>query len=428
MVVVLVPLFLGIMGFAVDLGRLYLIRGELKNAAEAAALAAAAKMIGTDTGLNNATNAAMATFDNSDNFANQYNFGSLLIGGSTSVLSSNVNAPVFFATVDGAIGEDSGASDTGGDSSSVSKYVQITLNADAPLTWWGLLSLGQSLKTNIAAIGVAGQSAPVCTACGIQPLAIAALDQTDLVNFGYSVGTVYTLGFQCTGTGQPAPLAEGGSLVPYLIIDRYNSGSTFDETQQLYRTGAQGLLPAAAGSGTSSATPSTSFGCVFATGTEVGWASAVPAACTTGPPPGVPNPNASPSSVQELLCGVYSMFGSDIPTVCENLVTDVDSLVTAYTPDPDTTDISDYSTYVGNARRVITVAVIDTLSFAGPMTVLGFRQFLVNPDSGDVNIDPTDTYGRFNAMYIGNPVPVKQGRFDGGCDLANGPGHVVLYR
>ena len=122
------------------------------------------------------------------------------------------------------------------------------------------------------------------------------------------------------------------------------------------------------------------------------------------------------------------MLGSDIPSTCENLVTDIDDLSTAYTPDQDLTDISDYSTYVGNARRVITVVMIDTLSYAGPMTVLGYRQFLVNPDSGDVNIDPTDTYGRFNAMYIGNPVPVKQGRFDGGCDLANGPGHVVLYR
>jgi hypothetical protein len=339
-----------------------------------------------------------------------------------------VNAPVYFSTVAGAIGEDTGSGDSGGDSSSVAKYVQVTLNADAPLTWWGLLSLGQSLKTNIAAIGVAGQSAPVCTACGIHPLAIAALDQTDLVNFGLSVGTVYTLGFQCTGTGQPAALTEGTSIIPYLIIDRYNSGSTFDETQQLYRVGAQGLLPAAPGSGTSSATPSTSFGCVMVTGTEVAWASAQPAACTTGPPPGVPNPNAVPSSVNEFLCGIYSFFGSDIPTTCENLVTNIDDLSTAYSPDTDLTDISDYTTYAGNARRVITVAVIDTLSAAGPMTVLGFRQFLVNPDSGDVNIDPSETYARFNAMYIGNPVPVKQGRFDGGCDLANGPGHVVLYR
>ena len=427
MLVILVPLIFGMMGFAVDLGRLYLIRGELKNAAEAMALAAASKLIGTDTGINNATNAAMATLDNTDNFANQYNFGSLPIGGSTSLLTSTVNAPVFFATADGAIGEDSSSTDSGGADGSTAKYVQITLNADAPLTWWGFLSLGQSLKTNIAAIGVAGVSAPVCTACGIQPLAIAALDQTDLVNFGFSQGTVYTLGFQCTGANQPAALAEGTAIIPYLIIDRYNSGSTFDETQQLYRVGAQGLLPAAPGSGTSSATPSTSYGCVMVNSTEIAWASAQPVTCTTGTPP-VPNPNANPSSVTELLCGIYSFFGADVPSTCETLVTDIDTLATAYTPDPDLSDISDYSTYVGNARRVITVAVIDTLSAAGPMTVLGFRQFLVNPDSGDVNINPAETYARFNAMYIGNPVPVKQGRFDGGCDLANGPGHVVLHR
>ena len=72
--------------------------------------------------------------------------------------------------------------------------------------------------------------------------------------------------------------------------------------------------------------------------------------------------------------------------------------------------------------------MVDTLSAAGPMTVLGFRQFLINPNQGDVNISPTDTDGRFNALYIGNPVPLKQGRIDGGCDLPSGPGKVVLHR
>ena len=41
MLVILVPVLFGLIGFAVDLGRLYMVRGELKTAANAMALAAA---------------------------------------------------------------------------------------------------------------------------------------------------------------------------------------------------------------------------------------------------------------------------------------------------------------------------------------------------------------------------------------------------
>ena len=423
MLVLLVPVMLGLMGFGLDLGRLYLVRGELTQAAQAMAVAAASKLIGTSQGLADATAAANATLDDSTGHANKYNFGSLLIGGSTGLLASTVSAPVYFATAAGAIGSDSSSSDTGGADGTTAKYVQINLNADAPLLFWALLSLGQSRKTSIAAIAVAGTSAPVCTACGIDPYAIAAADPGDTVDFGFSQGNVYTFGFQCTGGITPTALPEGSARIPYLIIDRYNSSSTIDETQQLYRIGAQGLLPAAPGSGTSSATPGTSFACVLATGTEIAWASAQPPACGTATVPTIP-----PSSVTEAMCGIFNRFDTNVFSGCEALVTDVDTLASAYQPDTDLTDIADYTTYVGNARRVITVPVVDTLSPGGPMTVLGFRQFLINPNQNDVNINPTDQDGRFNALYIGNPVPLNQGRFDGGCQLTSGPGKVVLHR
>ncbi len=424
MAVLLMGVIFGFMGFAIDLGRLYLIRGELMHAAEAMAISAASQLIGTVQATSNAVTVGTATLDDTDGFANKYNFGSLIIGGTTSLLNSTVAAPNFFATSDGAIGEDTGSSDAGGADGTTAKYVQINLSADAPLTFWALLSLGQSRTTSVAAIAVAGVSAPLCTACGIDPYAVAALDASDTTDFGFSIGNVYTFGFQCTGGVTPATLPEGTQRIPYLIIDRYNSSSTFDETQQLYRIGAQGLLPAAPSSNLSSATPATSFGCVMATGTEMAWASAQPPSCGTAT-----TPEQLPSSVTEAMCGIYARFGTDIPSECETLVTDVDDLETAYTPDVDLTDItSDYTTYLGTGTRVITVPVVDTLSAAGPMTVLGFRQFLVNPNQGDVNIVPTDTDGRFNALYIENPVPLKQGRMDGGCDLAAGPGKVVLHR
>ena len=52
--VILVPVVFGMMGFALDLGRLYLVRGELTQAADAAAIAAASQLIGTATSLDHA--------------------------------------------------------------------------------------------------------------------------------------------------------------------------------------------------------------------------------------------------------------------------------------------------------------------------------------------------------------------------------------
>ncbi len=152
-----------------------------------------------------------ATLDDTNGFANNSNFGSLIIGGTTDLLSSAVQAPNFFATADGAIGEDTGSSDAGGADGTTAKYVQINLTADAPLLFWSLLSLGQSRKTSVAAIAVAGVSAPLCTACGVDPYAVAAVDSSDTVDFGFSQGVVYTFGFQCTGVNQPVALPEGAA-------------------------------------------------------------------------------------------------------------------------------------------------------------------------------------------------------------------------
>ena len=176
MLVLLLPVIFGLMGFAIDLGRLYLIRGELMHAAEAMAVAEASQLIGTTQATSNAVTLGQATLDDTNGFGNKYNFGSLIIGGTTDLLQSAVAAPNFYATAAGAIGEDSGSSDAGGADGTTAKYVQVNLSADAPLMFWSLLSLGQSRKTSVAAIAAAGVSAPLCTACGIDPYAIAALE------------------------------------------------------------------------------------------------------------------------------------------------------------------------------------------------------------------------------------------------------------
>jgi hypothetical protein len=68
------------------------------------------------------------------------------------------------------------------------------------------------------------------------------------------------------------------------------------------------------------------------------------------------------------------------------------------------------------------------------MTVLGFRQFLVQLAADGTFFNPSDANGRFVATYIGSPAPVKLGYMDDRFGLScpapvpSGPGKVVLHR
>jgi Flp pilus assembly protein TadG len=407
------------MGFAVDLGRIYLVRGELNQAASAMALAAAAKLNGTVGALDNATLAANATLDPSLGDANSYNFGSLVVGQGNALLNSVVQSPAFFANLSDAkasLGQTGVSSSADG---TTARHVAINLTADSPLLFWSLLSLGQSRKTTLAAAAIAGISAPVCTACGIEPYAVAALSTTDPVDFGFTSGTIYTLGMSCTGTA-PALLSGTTARVPYLVIDRYNTGLPFTEDQQLFRIGANGLIP--------STTPSQS--CSIIGTTENIWATATPAACTAG------TPNAS---LEDSMCGLTSRMTDPTQiTACTTAVSDLSDLAPSYIADTDSLTETDYTAYSGNGRRVITLPIVDALSTTpSTMNVLGFRQFLLEPTttstaSPQANV-PTDGDGRFAAMYIGSVAPVKQGNLteagiNVSCNIQNGPGKVVLHQ
>src|SRR5581483_2449483 len=86
LLVLLVPVFFGLMGFAVDLGRLYLIRGELNQVASAMAMASASKLLGTAGATDAATNAANQLLDDGTGHGARYNFGANLVGDSTGLL------------------------------------------------------------------------------------------------------------------------------------------------------------------------------------------------------------------------------------------------------------------------------------------------------------------------------------------------------
>ncbi len=407
--IILVPVIFGLMGFALDLGRMYLVRGELNQAASAMAMAAASELNLTEGATTSAQSAALATLDNSFNDANKYNFGSTIVGqGAGTILTATTPSLSYYADLTDAL---SGGATVDG---TAAHYVAVNLAADSPLTFWGLFSFGASQKASIAAAAVAGLSAPLCEACGIEPFAIAQRSTTDPQDFGFVQGTWYTLGYLCTGA-PPAGLAGPSGAAPrvaYVVINR-NASAALSTDQQFFEYGAQGLLP--------STDPTQA--CSAVNGTEVIWAAnATEQACGVA---------AANTYVEDAMCGLSTRFTSSTPGACSG-VSNIAALSAVYPADNDVNTYADFPTYqgsyTGNNRRIVTLPIVDTVSATASMTVQGFRQFLLQPTAGTspASNTPSDANGRFLAMYLGNAAPVKQGRFDGACGISVGPGKVVL--
>lgn len=406
--VLLIPVIFAFMGFAVDLGRLYMARAELKTAANAMALGAATELIGTNTAEETATAAYRLAITEANGVANKYNFGGLTIGETNGTLASEVGQPEFYDVLTSALeaGTSAGAEAAGSDTA---RHVRVTVTADAPLTFWKMLPFLQGQNVTLRTEAIAGVSAPLCTACGIEAIALAALDATDTTDYGFVPGVRYTLGYNCTGTGAPGPLTGTAQRVPYLLVNKYNENDQvfLDEATQTFRIGGQGLP----------ATATSALACMQVNGVEAGWGQTTALACQNIRVPG---------QVTGFMCGLATRFVSGVPTGCEN-ITDADAASGAYQPDSDVTDHEVYEDYAGNRRRVITVAIVDALGSGAEMTVLGFRQFFLEPNLNSTELDATDTGGRFAALYVGTKMPLRGGTV-AGCSIAAGPGKVVLHR
>ena len=285
------------MGFAVDLGRLYLIRGELKTAANAMALAAAQRLNGTDQSLESATAAARLAIANADGFGNKYDFGGVVIGEGSGRLVSVVNDPTYFETLSAATGTEGGG---GAASSATARHVRVSVLSDAPLIFWGFLSLGMERKTPIAGTAVAGMSAPLCTACGIEPIAVAALDPADTTNFGFTVDQRYTLGYMCNGNPHANRISRRDAAYSLSAAQPPQRGSHIVSGRgvAVVPDGRIGLPP--------STTPARA--CFTINAAETIWATAQPTPCAQ---------NALPQPAANFVCGVASRFDTIPPTACE---------------------------------------------------------------------------------------------------------------
>jgi hypothetical protein len=357
----------------------------------------------------------MATVGSGAVRGNAYNFQGTPVGASSGNLASTIASPAYYADVADALAS---LTPTGSEAASAqAKYVRMTVTGQMPLLFFGLLPVGSSRLTSVTATAVAGVSAPLCLACGIEPFTVAAVNQSDTTDFGFVPGTVYSFAYQCTvippspgNPGAPPPPILGGASasLSYLLINRFDQTNTVfpDEHSQAYQDGAGGMP----------GNTNQAQACFRINNVEQVWASAPINRCN------IPVTLTTTSAI----CGLDARFDSSAPTACSN-VTSIDTLSTVYPQDTDINSYTAYTDYAGNGRRLITIPIVDQLS-ATAMTVLGFRQFLLQPNTGAADITTGDTFGRFLAMYAGTVAPVPQGRFDGGCGVTSGPGKVVLHQ
>ncbi|MFN8686507.1 MAG: pilus assembly protein TadG-related protein [Acidobacteriota bacterium] len=409
MLVLLGTIMVIFMGFAFDLGRLYLNRSELQTMASAMAIAAAQQLIGTEISTAYAGSAARAAVSVANGGGNRYDFGGIVLGEGTTLLSSEVPEPRFYESMSGATGEGDGG--LGQEvSGGAARFARVEVRADAPLVFFGLLFIAADRKVPLATAAVAGVSAPVCSACGTEPIAVAAPNTEDSTDFGFVRGTRYTFHYQCNGQPLPQPLGTAASRLPYLLLNRLDAESSnfATEDSQLFRNGNNGVPPS----------NNLNQACITIGQPVQIWATATPRLCSQT----APNP-----TVQQFLCGLNNRFDNSLSDPACAAITDSATLSSAPPVDNDLNDFDDFTSYTGRGRRIITIAVVDLLSSTADMAVLGFRQFLVMPNPGVTTLSPADGPGRFAAIYIGYPAPLRQGRF-GSCGVSSGPGKVVLHR
>ena len=429
--------FLGLLTFAVDYGRFYVIQGELQAAADAAALSAATKLSGTMTSTDQATTQWNASFDSTTGNDNRFNLRLDQIG-----LSPNLSSQIavsYFSTLTEAT-SNSGGGETGGvdwGSGLYPKYAKAQISAQSPVLFAPFLNLTPGLLPTITVSSIAGISAPLCSVSGIDALAVVDPSMgSDSDNFALTQGDYYTLSLSAT----QAALDSTDSTIQYVVLDHYPNGvqdpSLLDDM----------LFELAAG-GISNNPPSVPPSNTITIGDiEVDYTA------TNNVGPTVLG-GTTTAAGQDILCGLNLRFGVDPSTydACstttatsadfEQLASffpaaDGDTGVVASGPGtpPQQDFASDYCQEGPcNFRRVVTVSVVDA---SDTLNVLNFRQFLLEPsplsatDTSGTGVDPTAANGTFRAQYIGAIVPVGSGT-SVGCNSLNtssiGVGKVVLH-
>ncbi len=180
----------GMLGLAVDVGRMYIVHAEMQAYADSAALGAARELDGTAAGLERATDAVAAN-------TNRWNFGSRAF----------TNAEVEFAA--SASGPwDANPSPAG------CTHVRVTATGTAPLYFMPAVSTRSSMQ--VKAVSVAGQVPKTSFPDGLFPFSPYA--HAGGPDFGFTRGSQYTMRWSSNGKN-PCP-GDAGWAKPAGSEDR----------------------------------------------------------------------------------------------------------------------------------------------------------------------------------------------------------------
>ena len=174
------------LGLCIDVSRIYMIRAELQNAADAAALSAARELNSGSTGIN----AAVAR---ANNIVNSQGFEKFGVTISAVEFSANPDGPFVNAATAATIAN-----------APTIQYVRATTATTSTAILFGLAALGSSHVESRDA--VAGMSQGINTICDFFPIAVA------LANPDPAPNTTMTLQF-AQGTNNQAVLADQDYII-----------------------------------------------------------------------------------------------------------------------------------------------------------------------------------------------------------------------
>jgi Flp pilus assembly protein TadG len=212
---------IGMLGLAVDVGRMYIVRNEIQAYADAASLAGALELDGTSAGITRAQTAVAAA-------TNRWNMGTQPFSGTQADFSTAAAGPWE--------GSPNPATDF--------RFVRVRANATLPLYFIPAVSTPRSSTINSTA--VAGQELRTSFSEGTLPFSPFPHDAAD-PNFGFTVGQRYTLRWganpkvgpnSCDGDNAETwvNLAEAGNASERGYIEETSSATIRAAIEQDYQT------------------------------------------------------------------------------------------------------------------------------------------------------------------------------------------------
>jgi Flp pilus assembly protein TadG len=159
---------MAMLGLAVDIGRMYIVRNESQAYVDAASLTAALQLDGTTAGISRAANTLSAS-------TNRWNLGSTAFAGTQIDFGTGPTGP-WMASPSPAAG-----------------YRFVRVRATSAVSLYFLPIVVSARTSVVAATAVAGQLPKTDFSEGVFPFSPFAHNNSDLNNFGYTPGTQYTL-------------------------------------------------------------------------------------------------------------------------------------------------------------------------------------------------------------------------------------------